>query len=56
MPESNVDALFEKMLWIINNRNKLQEMSEKARLSASAYSWDSYEIKIGAFISNLNRL
>lgn len=56
VPESNVDALFEKMLWIINNRNKLQEMSEKARLSASAYSWDSYEIKIGAFISNMNRL
>lgn len=39
------DALKEKIDWFLNNRDKIPEMSIKARQSALKYTWDEYHKK-----------
>ena len=39
------DALKEKIDWFLNNRDKIPEMSMKARQTALKYTWDEYHKK-----------
>lgn len=40
-PNKN-DELKNKIIWFINNREKIHEMGKKARITAEKYSWENY--------------
>ncbi len=42
IPAQNIEALKEKIVWFIENRDKINEMGINARKCAEKYSWDIY--------------
>jgi glycosyltransferase involved in cell wall biosynthesis len=46
VPIRNPMAIAEKIAWFADNRNKIPEMGERARVHASQYTWKGYAKKI----------
>lgn len=46
IPTQNIEALKEKILWFIENRNKINIMGANARKNAERYSWEVYEYNV----------
>lgn len=46
VPIRNPGAIAEKLAWFVDNRDKLHQMGEKARVHASQYTWKGYAKKI----------
>lgn len=42
----SIDAIIDKVMWFINNKEKIEQMSFAARETALKYSWDSYNKKL----------
>jgi glycosyltransferase involved in cell wall biosynthesis len=46
IPVRSPEAIAEKILWFVENRSAIPEMSRKAKEHAMSYTWDSYGAKI----------
>lgn len=53
IPCSNSEAIKEKIEWFLNNREKIEIMSLKAKKVALNYTWENYDKKITQTIKNI---
>ena len=53
VPVSNQNALYEAMLWLVNNPKSIQVLGMKAHETARQYSWDFYKKNINITISKI---